>query len=418
MKTLLNMFLAPSPEEAVPRHLTRLSQLAAEHGLELRSLSLPWRADHSVDMPQLLDQVAQAQGFWISDPYLLASSEIRHAVESRLAEGAIAIAQVKLAHPSQPGSDFVEEFGLLPTSIRASSPPFVPNQYGHPMIVVADREGYEMGFRDPTLFQGVDRLVLQQANGILCQGGSQTVLAMPADTIEPIDMSKDLFVELPRPELPVMASTSKRGWRGGRIIAMHAGVVHDAYTGPTGMRFPGIEGEDNETFARNLVGVVAGAHGPQLSWEEARSVVTEFETAIAVVVREILRDVHGENWFAISAPPQVAEKCLEAARNSRSAGPPQMYLNLVQFLKIMEKNWPVIGSALAVAGNSMTLADAKTSIGEVNPIRNQAMHVTKAVYGERTAPSADEMATLRRHRDMMVDAETAIRKVSRGAHDG
>jgi hypothetical protein len=415
MKILLNMFLVSSPEDIFPSGMSRFSQLALEQGIELRSLLLTRKADNSVDISNILDQIAQAQGFWINNPYLLASGEIRQAFEARLAEGALAIAQLSSHEPAQRGSDFFEDLGLIPTSIRASSSQC---EYGHPMIVSADRQGYEIGFRDPLLFQGVDQLVLQQANGILCQGGSQTVLAIPVEEIEPIDMSKDLFVELPRPELPVMASTSKSKWRGGRIIAMHAGVIHDNYIGPMGVQFPGIKGGDNEAFARNLIDCVAGARGPQLSWEEARSVITEYETAIALLVRDTLRRLHGENWFANCAPSQVAEKCIEAASRSRSAARPQTYLTLVQFLKILEKNWNVIGSALSAAGSSLTLADAKASIGEVNPIRNEAMHITKAVYGERKAPSSDEMATLRRHRDLMVAAERAIRAAIRGAHNG
>lgn len=408
MKSILDLFLVSDPADAVPGNLTRFAALAADHELELRRLVMPRKPDGSVDMRDLLDRIMQAQAFWINDAHMLSHPQVREAVETRLAEGAVAIAQLSAARGQQPGAEFFQDMGLLATSVRASVPRGAPNQYGHPMLVVADRQRYEMGFRDPTLFLGVNRLLLQQANGIGCEGGAQTVLALPVDAIEPIDMTKDLLVSVPRPELPVIASTARPQWLGGRVIAMHAGIVGDAYVGPMGNHFPGIEGEDNEVFARNLLSVVAGARGPQLSWESARSVAVQFETAIARMIHEILAGAYGDNWFEHAAPEKVRTKCLDDWTRNGCAVSPQSYLNLIQFIELFKANWSVIGRALAAAGCQLTLGEAKLAISKVNPIRNAAMHVTKVVYGDRPTPTTDEMAELRRYADMMVAAERAV----------
>lgn len=365
MKTILDLFLASGAEDVVPKNLMRFAALAELQDLEFRRLVVTRRADGTVDMQELLDQVLQAQGFWIYDPGTLADTQILEAVKMRLKEGAVAIAHLKSAASPSPGMEIFEDLGLLATSIRASCPDGTPSPYGHPMLVVADRETYEPGFRDSTLFQGVDRLLLQQANGIGYQGGAQSVLALPVEAIDPIDMETDWAVCVPRPELTVIASTAERQWLGCRVFAMHAGIVHDSYVGPFGNLFPGIEGEDNETFARNLLSTVAGARGPQLSWETARSIAIQFETAIAQLLRAVLANAHGPDWFERAAPEKVKIKCHEDWIRKGRAATPQSYLNLIQFIELFKSNWAVIGSALATAGCNMTLSEAKSAISQV-----------------------------------------------------
>jgi hypothetical protein len=412
MKTILDLFLVSDSTEKVPDHLTRFAGLARERELEFRRVVLPRKKDGSFEMQDLLDQVLQAQGFWINNPHMLSDPQILQAVETRLKEGAVAIAQLSASQNPRPGDEFFQDMGLLATSIRAVAPRSSPNLYGHPMLVVADRQNNEAGFRDPVLFQSVNRLLLQQANGIHCEGGAQTVLALPIGAIQSVDMERDEIVQVARPELPVIASTARPQWLGGRVIAMHAGIVQDAHLGPTGIRFPGIEGEDNAFFARNLLQIVAGTPGPQLSWEAARSVAIQFETAIANLIRLILADAYGDEWFARAAPEKVRSKCNDAWVKNNRAATPQSHLNLIQFIELFEENWSVIGSALAAAGQTITLREAKAAISQVNPIRNLAMHVTKAVYGDKPTPTPDEMTVLRKHANMMVAVERAV-QVSR-----
>jgi hypothetical protein len=132
----------------------------------------------------------------------------------------------------------------------------------------------------------------QQPNLIGCLGSCRALLAVAADSIKLLDTRTDYFARsLPRPEFPVLAEAANVEWKG-RIVALSAGIVHDAYVGMTGYRFPGIEAADNDTFARNLLRAMShgvSAEAPP-DWADAFKHVDEIERALGRTTEAVLAD--------------------------------------------------------------------------------------------------------------------------------
>lgn len=375
-----------------PTNHRRFVALAADEGLEVRPIEIDVAPGVAIDYHALQREIETAQAYWLSDPHLLESPMIRSAIESRLAQGAVMIAEIRWSQEARPGDAFLHDLGLEATSIRASAEP-VSSEWSHPMLVAADRHSYELGFRDTTLFKGVGRLLLQQANGIGCFGEAQTILALPAQAIDPIDMRSDYFVlDFPRPELPVMATSARPDWQG-RVVALHCGLLHDAYVGPFGATFPGIDAEDNEMFARNLLRLCAGAPRAPNGWEEVYRLVRQLEYALARWTRCVLVKTLGDQWFATGVPEEKRKKCIDRWKQEGSKLPVESYLDLIDFKAILKAHKSAFAPELALS--QVTLTGLLAQIQSANDLRKLAVHATKQAFAERAAPTAVEVEAAR-----------------------
>lgn len=373
----------------------RFLALAHEQGLEVHSIRLE-RADDPANMKVVLRQIQSAQGFWIRDPVLLGDQRVRDAVEARLRSGAVAIAE--LNWQPQHGDDWFQHLGLEGTSVRAvRSDSLALDRFPHPMLVPVDRESYDYGFRDTSLFRGVNELLLQQASGVGCFGDAQVVLAVPSSNVQLLDICTDYFIlGLPRPELPVVATSGLPDWRG-QVIAFHVGIFHDPYQGPFGAEFPGIVAADNQRFAQNLLRVVSDGRPPVgTSWEDAYALINDIETGVARLTARILSANAGADWFDQCIPQRIREKC-RARQIEESAGfPIAAYLDLIDYKAIWKENWSVFASLFDQHAPPASKTRSLHFLQEVNPLRALAAHPTKRLLGGLSSPTEDQMDLLRR----------------------
>src|SRR4051812_10572359 len=72
--------------------------LAEEEGLHVQTIKVSTGVGEPFDKEAIHDAIRQAQGFWIRHFHLLDDEEIRAIVESRLAAGAVAFAEVRGKH--------------------------------------------------------------------------------------------------------------------------------------------------------------------------------------------------------------------------------------------------------------------------------------------------------------------------------
>ncbi|MFZ5557674.1 MAG: hypothetical protein ACOZDY_13295 [Pseudomonadota bacterium] len=347
-------------------------------------------------MDRIVDLIRAAQGFWIRSPDLLANDSIRAAVETRLREGAIAFQQIR--HDHIVGSEWAQGLGIEATSIRAVRADSIAlPRYPHPMLVLLRRESFDYGFRDPSLFRGVNELLLQQANGIGCFGDAQVVLAVPSGEIRLLDSQRDLFVsETPRPELPIMATASRSDWRG-RVIALHAGILHDAYSGPLGNAFPGITAGDNEVFAKNLIRVLADGPPPTgNTWEDASRLLSEIETGIARLTDRLLRAAAGETWFLSRVPSKIQDDCRDRQSKENAGFPPAAYLDLTHFKTIWKENWAVVSPVFERHSPPASKTKSMKFFQEIIPIRNLSAHPAKRTLADLPHPTREQMDRLLR----------------------
>jgi hypothetical protein len=263
----------------------------------------------------------------------------------------------------------------------------------------------------------VNKVVVQQANGIACFGTAQPLLAVPSNEIQLLDMRRDYFVaSLPRPEFPLVVAAEKPGWKG-RVIAFNAGFFHDPYEGVTGKRFPGIGAADNAKFATNLLHMLTAGTAPETeTWEAMQALISDIETTLSHLAERTLCLIQGADWFDYLVPEGVRNKCITKQRTENPRFPAPAYLDLVDFKQIFRANWERL-QAIGVL-QSVRKNEVSERIQDVNELRKPAMHAAKRVFGRVDEPEAGALSRLREHRDFfrgLLSAVGPLRNVREGA---
>jgi hypothetical protein len=390
VKLLLDLRIETVPS-AYPSQYQRFSALAREAEIEFAPIRLPGLRLGGPVPDEYWAALRGASAFWISTPVLLAQPETFALVEKKLQEGAIAVCSVRIQGSMEvPGAAFFENLGIAPTPIGAFALEHNA-KYDHPRLVQISRDQFPTAFRDTQLFRSVSSLVLQQPNGLGCSGYAQPAIALPADAIDVIDLRTDYRVfDFPKPELPVVAVSSRDSW-AGRVIAMGADVFHDPYVGPLGDEFPGIGAEDNEQFARNLLRLIQSTPSVRgATWEDAYRTVRSIEYNIFWITKIVLSAAYGEKWFDAAVPEGVRNKCVERSAQERKGFPPSAYIDILDYEKVWRAQWTYVGPLL---GDTSRNAGTKF-FGRLNDIRKLTMHATKQISIDRAAPTAGELAEL------------------------
>lgn len=391
---LLQMELESSPQPI--EGFDEFRSLAHDEGLRIETVRLPGELGERVNVAEVHHQIRTAHGFWIRQTHLLRNSEIRAIVESRLKDGAIAIAELR-GLPSEPiDHQFFQDYGLESSSIRAVRLESSPFEYPHPMLVPVDRELYPSGFRDPTLFRGVHRLILQGANGIGCFGDAEPILAIPAGQIRLLEVRSDYFVDsLPRPEFPVMAEARRDNWRG-RIVALNAALFGDAYSGPLGALFPGITAADNRQFARNLLRAVGSGEryeGP--SWEAMFSLIDKFETEVTRLTENVLKKRAKSNWFSELIPDEIQEKCTKRWSDEKKTFTKAAYLDLVDYVKIWKTHWDFFAVLFEQVAPPPSRTRSLKFLQRANQWRKLTAHPSRRFYAQLPPPTDEDLNEMR-----------------------
>lgn len=281
----------------------------------------------------------------------------------------------------------------------------------NPMIVELLADEHPYAFRDPALFKNVSRLVIQQANGIACFGNAVPVLALPSRIIRLLELRSDLFVsEFPRPELPIIASVAKREWKG-RIVAVNAGLTHDAYTGMLGETFPGITAADNEQFAKNVLRTIAlGQPSREFGWQDVFRLISEIEMRLARTTNIVLSRVAGEDWFSTCVLSGVKEKCHERLQHEQSGFPASAYLDLIDYKRIWSDQWVLFGKLMLQLDPAASKTNSLRFIQGLNDLRKPAMHPSKRYYAGLPPPDHSIENELRQYAQLAQSMEEVAAK--------
>jgi hypothetical protein len=397
MKKLLQLHIELTTTPRTKSAFDKFIRIAAEEELAVEPIRIDIAAGDDANYKTVLEAVRNAHGYWILDSHLLENHEIRTIVESRLAEGALAFAEPRFDSPF--GAEFYQDLGIEATPIRAvRNTNSSEEDLLDPMLVCLSKETYPFGFRDPILFQGVRKLMLQQANGIGCLGHAQSILAIPSAQVKLLELRTDYFIEsIPRPELSVLASSSRSNWRG-RLIASSAGLFADPYTAAFGKKFPGISADDNAIFARNLLRAIAsGTGGVVHDWSYVYLLINQIETGAAQITDTILSRVSGDGWFHSRVPENIVNKCTERWSSESRTFPVAAYLDLIDYKAIWKACWAEFEPLLLAAGLPGSKTSALKFFQEVNEVRKSVMHPTKRLHAGMTEPSKEQVSKLQEY---------------------
>jgi len=399
MKKLLLVRLENDQSPRPIKRLDKFSAIAKEHGLELKTLNYRLTSGTQIDKPHFFSQIHEAHGFFITSTSALSDETIREAINSRLKEGAVAFAD--LPEPSEPpkeGDVFFQELGIEPTSIRANARKRseIIVEGSHPSLIECHRHGFEYGFRDANLFEGVTSLVLQQPNGLGCLGNSKPILSLPLTDISLIDMRRDLFVDgLTRAEFPVMGVSAKDDWKG-KVVATTAGFMHDSYPNSFGYVFPGIDGGSNKQLTQNLVRIISeGFPMPGHTWQDVYSLINSVEVKFFEVTSKVLKQKFGDEWFAASCPSNIMEKCISRASNELPTAPLYIFLDLIDFKNIWRENWDLFSKYFATPLSPDPSKNSSLKfIQDLNEIRKVVAHPIRQLHSGSQYPLKEHITLL------------------------
>jgi len=408
MKSLLELRI----ETVTPTFSARgqFKAIANAHGFDVGPIRLPGVRPGEFLPSAYFSAIRDAAGYWIGDPALLAHEETRKLVEEKISKGAVAICDVRLSSfDNFPGASFFEDLGIDATPIGAFATRY-NKIYNHPRLIQLSRSEYPMAFRDSQLFRGVESLLIQQANGVGCSGYAQPALALPVEMLDIIDVRKDLFVDsFPKPELPVVAISSRGDW-AGQVIAFSAGILHDPYTGPMGHHFPGIEAEDNRKLAVNLIRIVdRAARAAYETWEDAYRLIRSIEGDLTRITAMTMTSKYGARWFIDGVSEAIRLECEQRAAREGGKAPPQSYMDILHHKTVWKANWDLFRKLQSRGGEAISKEQGTKFFGRFNEIRRLAMHPTKQVFSDRPAPLREELRDLREYRDTVTDLLRAAR---------
>lgn len=387
--------------------------IAAEEGLSVETVRIGARPGEKVDLAALKEEIHSAHGYWIRQTHVVNEDGFREIVEERLREGAVAIAELRGVPQREDDHHFFRLHGFETSPIRLVRRKVDAVEYRSEMLVPVDKASYPTGFRDPSLFKGVTKLVLQSAHAIGCFGDAESVLAVPGKDVKLLDIRTDyFFANAPRPELPVIATSSHADWKG-RIIGLNASLFHDAYDNPFGGHFPGIDAADNRIFARNLLRIIgSGAPSPD-PWDTVSALVGKIEEEVALITRQVLSGEAQRDWFLEFVPSEIQVKCEERRESENHAFPPAAYLDLIDYKKIWKQNWdrfsPLISAAAPPASKSASIG----FLQRTNDWRKPIAHPTKRVFGAIESPTKEQLYRLEEDWKLVLRLREATKKGTR-----
>jgi hypothetical protein len=244
-------------------------------------------------------------------------------------------------------------------------------------------------FRDPSLFQGVEHVILEQPVAIWYGGDSLPVLLATEDAL-PIDAERDL---LPVPDKPwAEGDALPDAWNARELACMavwygeNGGAVM-ASIGPA-LYDPLLK--ENRRFAENIIKWLTGGERP-LSPEDRchRIEVNLVDFVLGVIGRT------GDDWWTERIPLNIRQKCAQRHEEESCRFPKQAYLDLIDLKTIMTKEWGLFEPHLRAAGCERGKEKALAWLDRLNEIRRLIGHpLKKHVAGY--AFSADERALLER----------------------
>ncbi len=106
----------------------------------------------------------------------------------------------------------------------------------------------------------------------------------------------------------------------------------------------------------------------------ARIITDRFEEGIKQKVFSVLQDKFGSSWWKDGVPPEERKKAAIEKINANSDDPEQDFLYLIDYKKIISRNWDVFKTIFADPSFKSNKDDQLKWFDTLNPIRNQASH--------------------------------------------
>ncbi len=150
-------------------------------------------------------------------------------------------------------------------------------------------------------------------------------------------------------------------------------VIHDSYSGVTGIEWPGIAAADNGILASNILTWLAGQSSDPTLAAKAFNLVDRIERSLVDFVVQRLK---GElkDWWTDGIPLPIRKKCAERAEEEGNKIVKAAYLDLLDVKTILEKNWRLFENDLALVGWAGGKASALAWMIDLNDIRKNVMH--------------------------------------------
>jgi hypothetical protein len=281
---------------------------------------------------------------------------------------------------------FLARYGLEGT--RMGLVTAKPREGNHPRLIRVNASTHPGAFRHPVIFEGVDAVLIQHPQVLLCRGEATPILTVPLSEVEVTDLRTDFFQKLEVTAVGVAGV----GGNGGRVLAVTGGLFDDAYTDPTGFLFPGIR--ENPRLARNVLRWLCG-ETPAVSLEEATKafrIIDRIERSIAGYMKSVLERVYPD-WWTDGIPLKVRASASTRAEEERNQLPRHCYLDLVQWKEVADANWEHIEADWRRVGWGSNKTAGLKWFDELNDIRKVVMHPTKRAFG--AGLSSEQLSFLR-----------------------
>lgn len=235
---LLEVFASPSRFK-----YKRLSELAAEQGLELRSVVIGQDGvgDDSAAWARLKGLIEDCNGYFMQNDTVLLVPEYAKLLRDRIKDGH------RLAIVIDPNAVEADNAFLAPFDLTAS---MIKIRADEP--VVTFQRGKEFLADDP-LLSGVDCVALQGPFAIWTSGESRPLVGSTSRHMA-IRADSDLKSDMHAKETSCVARWD--GPNGQGVIAFGGHGFFDPYVGATGVEWPGIN--RNERLAKNLLHFLIG----------------------------------------------------------------------------------------------------------------------------------------------------------------
>src|SRR5207247_7706251 len=122
----------------------------------------------------------------------------------------------------------------------------------------------------------------------------------------------------------------------GGVLAISCRFTHDAYTGPTGVDFPGITAADNEVLASNILKWLAGhrLHSPTIAATAFNLVDSIERTLVQFAVNGLKSGL--KDWWTEGIPLPIRSKCAQRCEEEGNKIPKVAYLDLLDVKTILE----------------------------------------------------------------------------------
>jgi len=340
----------------------RWCALASEIGAPLRECDrLPG------DIDGMLDFVRSAKGLMLPHECFLLAPQLVDAITECVAAGRPLLVKVN-PNSLDRLNPFLGRYGLEGTLLAVHD----EAAKSHSRLIELKRQQSPGAFHPHPLLDGVNRLVIQQANALRYSGSAIPILALPLERLLIVDLATDFPAEWTSPELSCLVLSPVA--QNGGVLALSCGFIHDPYVGPTGIDFPGITVADNEVLALNILNWLAGHRlEPSGAAATAFDLVDRIERSLVEFAVNGLKSAF-EDWWTNGIPLPIRNKCAQRREEEGNKIPKVAYLDLLDVREILEKNWRLFEKKLAAVGWGGGKKSPLSWFDELNDIRRSVMH--------------------------------------------